>query len=523
MSLRARLLISLAVMLSVALLLAGVLLVGLTRVSLVSRVDAELQSVATTSSRLLRLADLATTDTEAGQRLAVMRLDRQGRVLRAIPSGFSSDPDPLPDMPVYPDGIPSSAYGQIVERQSPDGSMRYRVLVEQARPSLIVAIAAPLSGVEAVTSALVRTLLLVGILALGGLLLVAWVVVRRDLLPLERIAKAAEAIAGGDLSHRAGVPHDRTEVGRLGTAFDAMLDQIETSFAQQQAALDAQAQNDQRLRRFVADASHELRTPLTVVRGYADLYHAGGLHDPNELAVAMDRIGTESRRMGALVDDLLTLARLDQGRPIGTDPVDLSRIANDAVADALALEPDRPITGAIDPAVVVVGDEDRLRQVIGNLITNVRVHTPGDTPFEVIVRRAPMESNGAAADGTEAAAAGSRGGADGGQAGELRVVDHGPGIPDEHGSSVFDRFHRVDGSRSRDHGGAGLGLSIAASIVAAHEGVIWHQKTPGGGATFVIRLPLVAESFTPAGSAGTALTAESQPLQGPGSANGPTI
>ncbi len=483
MSLRVRLLVSLAAMLSVALVLAGILLVGLTRVSLVARVDTELKDVASTSSRLLRLADLTAADSEAGRSLAVMRLDRRGDVVQSIPSGFSSDPDPLPTMPVYPNGIPSTAYGTIEERTSVDGSMHYRVLVEQARPNLIVAIAAPLSGVDAVIAALVRTLLLVGLLSLAGLLVVAWIVVRRDLLPLERIARTAEAIAGGDLSHRAGVPHDQTEVGRLGRAFDAMLDQIEASFGQQQAALDAKARSEDRLRRFVADASHELRTPLTAVRGYADLYRAGGLSDPGELAIAMDRIGTESRRMGSLVDDLLTLARLDQGRPVRRDAVDLSRIAAEAVADARALEPDRPIVGAIDPDVVVLGDEDRLRQVVGNLIANVRTHTPVSTRFEVVVRGVGSPHATEAGLGAQAAASG-----------ELRVVDHGPGIPTEHGASVFDRFFRADPGRSRDNGGTGLGLSIAASIMAAHDGDIWHEPTPGGGATFGIRLPLTAKS-----------------------------
>ena len=471
MSLRARLLISLAAMLVIALAFAGVLLVGLTRVSLVARVDAELNSVAATSGRLVRLADLTASDSDAGRRLAVMQLDRRGNVLRAFPSGFSSDPDPLPSLPAYPGGIPAGVYGTITDQPSVDGSLHYRVLVEQARPNLIVALAAPLSGVEDVTAALVRTLLLVGLAVLAALLAIAWVVVRRDLLPLERIAGTAEAISRGDLSHRAGVAHDRTEVGRLGAAFDAMLDQIEASFGEQRAALVAKEESEQRLRRFVGDASHELRTPLTAVRGYADLYRAGGLSDPAELATAMDRIGTESRRMGALVDDLLTLARLDQGRPIRRDPVDLSRIVADAVADARAVEPARAIGGAIEPGVEVTGDEDRLRQVVGNLVANVRVHTPPGTPFEVAVTRTTSD------DGRSPLA-------------ELRVVDHGPGIPDAHGSSVFDRFYRADPGRSRDNGGAGLGLSIAASIVAAHEGAIWHHETPGGGATFVIRLPI---------------------------------
>ncbi len=248
-----------------------------------------------------------------------------------------------------------------------------------------------------------------------------------------------------------------------------MLDQIEVAFVQQHQALDAKAHSEDRLRRFVADASHELRTPLTAVRGYADLYQAGGLAEPAELDAAMGRIGTESRRMGVLVEDLLLLARLDQGRALRRDPVDLSRICTEAVADARAVEPDRPIVGAIEPAIQVTGDEDRLRQVIGNLLANVRVHTPAATPVEVILRQ----------DGDRA---------------ELRVVDHGPGIDPEHASRVFDRFFRADPGRSRERGGSGLGLSIVASLVDAHGGRLWHEATPGGGATFGAWLPFTAGS-----------------------------
>ena len=276
------------------------------------------------------------------------------------------------------------------------------------------------------------------------------------------MTRTAEEIAGGDLSHRAGVPHDGSEVGRLGTAFDSMLDQIEGSFARQQAA---QAQ----LRRFVGDASHELRTPLTAVRGYADLYRAGGLDDPGELSIAMDRIGTESRRMAALVDDLLLLARLDQGRPVRRDPVDLARIVDDAVHDLRAVDPDRTVAAALERPLVVTGDDDRLRQVVGNLLANVRVHAGPATPVQVAARTVDREA-------------------------ELRVVDHGPGVDPAHGARVFDRFYRADAGRSRDRGGTGLGLSIVASLVHAHGGRLWHEATPGGGATFVVRLPLTATS-----------------------------
>ena len=469
MSLRARLVLSLALTLAVSFLVAGVVLVQLTRASLVDRVDRELTSIANASDRIGQLQDLTIGDSEAGRRLAVMRLDRHGNIQRAFPSGFASNPDPLPVLPVYPQGVPAEAYRTITTRSSADGSVDYRVLVSQGRANVILAVAAPLATVDEATRALIRTLVMVGGIAMLALVGIAFVIVRRGLLPLERIARTAGEISAGDLSHRAGVPHGDTEVGRLGAAFDTMLDQLETSFTEQQSALEAKALSEDRLRQFVADASHELRTPLTSVRGYADLYKAGGLGDPDELEAAMDRIGTESRRMGLLVDDLLLLARLDQGRPLRREPVDLSRIVGDAVADERALEPGRPVVGAVDEGVTISGDEDRLRQVIGNLIANVRVHTPPASPLEVFLRR----------DSAEA---------------ELRVVDHGPGIDPEHGSRVFDRFYRADPGRSRERGGSGLGLSIVASIVIANGGRIHHEATPGGGATFVMRLPLTASS-----------------------------
>jgi two-component system, OmpR family, sensor kinase len=484
-SLRTRLLVALGAVTAVALIAAGFAILGLTRAALVERVDRELMSVVGATTRVQRLADLTDSDTEAGRRLAVMRLDKTGAVVRSFPSGFSSDPDPLPVLPRYTGGIPSDAYGVITQRSSADGSLDYRVLLVQGAANranpVVIAIAAPMTGVQATERALVRTLLVVGLAALGVLLVVAWVIVRRGLLPLERIAGAAERISAGDLSHRAGVSHDGSEVGRLGTAFDTMLDQLESAFDEQRHALEAKERTEAQLRRFAADASHELRTPLTAVRGYADLYRAGGLADPEALATAMDRIGTESRRMSALVEDLMLLARLDQGRPMRRDPVDLSRIAEDAVADLRAVDPRRPAVASIEPGVVVPGDDDRLRQVVGNLIANVRVHTGAGSPVEVLVRRV---------DGLA----------------ELRVVDHGPGIDPGHGARVFDRFYRADAGRSRESGGTGLGLSIVASLVDALDGRIWHEPTPGGGATFVVRLVT------------TSLTGGSQPAPG-----GPTV
>ena len=483
MTLRARLLVSLGLMLAVALVAAGLLVVGLTRASLVDQVDRELRSVGTDVNRLERIAATVATDDLTGRRLALMRLDRQGRIVQSLPSGFASDPDPLPALPVYPAGIPAAAFDTVADLPAQDGATRYRVLIEHGRQNLVFAVAAPLNGVDDAIQTLIRSVVLVGALAMAALLAVAWIVVRRGLLPLERISRTAEQITAGDLSHRAGIPHDDSEVGRLGAAFDTMLDQIESSFAEQRAALEAKAGSEVQLRRFVADASHELRTPLTAILGYADLFHAGGLGEAAALEIAMDRIGTEGRRMSALVDDLLMLARLDQGRPLRRDPVNLTRMVDEAVADARALEPQRPIDPVSEPDIIVIGDEDRLRQVVGNLLANVRVHTPPTAALDIGVRR----------DGTFA---------------ELRVADHGPGVDPVHGPRVFDRFYRADPGRARDSGGAGLGLSIATSVVAAHGGELWHEPTPAGGATFVVRLPL---------------TATSQPIPGPVSGDSSTI
>ncbi len=296
------------------------------------------------------------------------------------------------------------------------------------------------------------------------MLIIGWFIIRRDLRPLESMTTTAERISAGDLSQRVGVPDDGSEIGRLGHAFDTMLDQIQALFDSQHAALLAKERSEDQLRRFVADASHELRTPLTAVRGYSELYRAGGLADEDSLEQAMTRIGSESRRMATLVEDLLLLARLDQGRPLRHDQVPLSDLVNDALLDLRAVDPDRAVEANVEPGVVIKGDEDRLRQVIGNLLTNVRMHTPSDTPLEVVLRARNGYST-------------------------LKVADHGPGIDPSHVEHVFDRFYRADSGRSRDHGGSGLGLSIAASVAAAHGGEISYSNTPGGGATFTLTLP----------------------------------
>jgi two-component system OmpR family sensor kinase len=359
-----------------------------------------------------------------------------------------------------------------MEAASADGTLAYHVIAKRVRPPSLyqgnlvtsAVFAAPLLPVDRSVGVLIRSLVLVGLAVLALALVIGWLLIRRNLQPLERITATAETISSGDLSQRVGMPDDGSEVGKLGQAFDGMLDQIESAFASQHQALRAKEASEQMLRQFVADASHELRTPLTTVRGYADLHRAGGLEQPADLSQAMDRIGSESKRMSVLVEDLLLLARLDQGRPLREDVVSLSALVSDAVADLHAVEPGRPLSTSIASDVRVKGDEDRLRQLIGNLLANVRVHTPPDSPVEV--------SLAAEADAVM-----------------LKVVDHGPGIDAAHVEHVFDRFYRADAGRTRDRGGSGLGLAIASSIAAAHGGSLEHSATPGGGATFTLTLP----------------------------------
>jgi two-component system OmpR family sensor kinase len=282
--------------------------------------------------------------------------------------------------------------------------------------------------------------------------------VQLGLRPLEAMAGTAGEIAAGDLSRRVEDTDERTEVGRLGSSLNVMLSRIEQAFRAKEASED-------QLRRFVADASHELRTPLTSIRGYAELFRDGGMARPEDLAAALRRIESESSRMSGLVEDLLLLARLDQGRPFDKAPVDLVTVAEDAVRDALVVAPDRQIsvrTSGDD--LIALGDEERLHQVMANLVSNALAHTPEGSPIEIV-------------------------GEQSGDYVRLQVIDHGPGVPEAERSKVFDRFWRADESRQRSKGGNGLGLSIVAAVVFAHEGRVFVADTPGGGATFVVDLP----------------------------------
>ena len=361
--------------------------------------------------------------------------------------------------PELPAVLPAPAPGgTLFDVGSSSGSGRYRVLVTSAGSpgGGMNVIAVPLTEV---TNSLHRlTLIETGGAVILLVLLSAgsWLILRRGLRPLERMAGTASSISSGDLSQRVSPSGGPTEVGQLGLALNTMLDEIEVAFQEREAT-------EVRLRQFLSDASHELRTPLTSIQGFAELYRVGGEDARVDLPTILRRIEEESARMKVLVESLLLLARLDEHRATEHVPVDLAVLAADACSDAAAIAPDRTVTLDAPEPVVVAGDEAYLRQAIANLVTNAIRHTPAGTPIDVGAH---------VADG----------------AAMVSVRDHGPGLSHEALAHVFDRFWQADSARVG--ASAGLGLAIVSSIAADHGGAASVENAPGGGALFTVRLPL---------------------------------
>ncbi|MDQ0924814.1 two-component system OmpR family sensor kinase [Pseudarthrobacter sp. W1I19] len=355
------------------------------------------------------------------------------------------------------------------------------VTVQTNQTTAVVVIGLPLQSVDDVLKHATLVVTGVGLLTLLLASLIASWTVSRSFRPLARVEKTAAAIAAGDLSRRVDVENPGTELGRLSSSLNAMLAHIETAFA-------ARTASEARMRRFAADASHELRTPLVTIRGFSELYRHGALTSDEDVATAMGRIESEAKRMGSMVEDLLLLARLDEQRPLQQKPVDLQLIAHDAVVDTQASSRSRVITlvglngGSAAPAPVL-GDEAKLRQVVGNLVGNALRYTPEDSPIELAV--------------------GIHVSADGQERSVIEVRDHGPGISEEDASKVFERFYRADTSRTRETGGSGLGLAIVAAIVGSHGGSVRVATTDGGGATLVVSLPKREDAPTAAKAEGS--------------------
>lgn len=367
-------------------------------------------------------------------------------------------PDPLPDTPFY-----ATVY-------SADGTAGpYRLYGEPGKDGETVVVASSMAGLHHAGSIVGIIIALESLAAIGVMALLASYLVRRELRPLDQVAEQADTLAATDdvLPDRLDVPKypKSTEIGRLVGALDGMLTELRAALAERDASA-------ARLRQFAADASHELRTPLQSIRGYAELRTAGVMKDGEEVDEAMGRIAAEVARMTGLVEALLALARFDAttDRDAYRVPVDLSALVEQACRDAAAVQPDRPTRVDARAGVEVAGDPDQLEQLLANLLGNVRMHTPPETPVEVGLR------------------------AEGGQA-VLTVRDHGPGIPEEALPHVFDRFFRVDKGRSRAAGGTGLGLAIVAATVTAHQGTITIEPPEDGGAGLEVRvrLPLVPQ------------------------------
>ncbi|AVZ74886.1 sensor histidine kinase [Streptomyces lunaelactis] len=358
------------------------------------------------------------------------------------------------------------------------GSDPYRVVGTTLADGSMVLMATDTGAVHSGMKKALKLDLALGTILLTFLAVATMLGTRHRLRPLEDMVETASAIAEGDLTRRVPAGHDPvTEIEQLRVALNSMLHQVESAF-------ETRENSAAQLRRFVADASHELRTPLSAIRGYLQLYDKGMLREPAERTRALARMTAEADRMGRLVEELLTLARLDQHPQLRLCAVDLSRLVRDAADDLRAQQPHRPVAVRAEGAMVVQGDESGLRQVVGNLLANIRAHTPADAPVRVELAR---EENG---DGPA-----------GGQV-RLRVADEGPGMDREDADRIFDRFFRASsgassGAHSAQPVGSGLGMAIVQAVVASHGGAVTVQTAPGEGLAVTVALPAAARTLTP--------------------------
>jgi two-component system OmpR family sensor kinase len=414
------------------------------------------REAASTAVTHLRSGDRLTLRTFAGtDRLALVEVrSANGKLLQRLGSSEADQVHVPPDL--------TSHLGRTdqVGAASVEGPA-FEVIAVPADKGRIVIAAVSVKNEFQTLGELSRLNLIVGAIVVGLLAVVALVVLTRSLRPLREIAATADAIAAGDLGARVPPVPKRSEIARVANALNRMLGENEAASAQRDAT-------EERLRQFLADASHELRTPLTSIRGYAELFRRGAGDRPEDLAATMRAIESEATRMSRLVEDLLLLARLDAARPMEREPVALDDVAESAIEAARAAEPDRLIQfESLERPVTVEGDAARLRQVIDNLLANVRQHTPPDATAYVSLHTT-------------------------GDVVVLAVADTGPGIAPADRELVFARFGRPDAARGRERGGAGLGLAIVRSIVNAHGGSIVAHAAHPHGSIFEVRLPLDA-------------------------------
>ena len=459
-------------LLTLGLLVSGIGTMAMLKPALIGQLDSQLQAVSADLSRVVdpSKSTLATSGTPTEYYYAVF--DASGTMIQQNWAEKSSNVRPaLNPGPTMTETI--ALNGSVFSARSGNARILYHAIAMPVTFSGSTAVGTVVVALSTATLEKLLTTYLsiflgfgIGVVILGAVL--TRFLVTTTFAPLREVEKTAEAIADGDLSQRLPWSTPNTEVGRLNRALNTMLGRIDRAFSDRARTID-------QMRRFVGDASHELRTPLVSVRGYAELYRMGALQTPEEIGQAMERIEKEAIRMGVLVEDLLELARLDETRPLELADVNLTIVAHDASMDARAQDPERTVRvvaldGSDDvPEVVIRAEENKVRQVVTNLLGNALRFTDSGSPLELGV-------------GIDRAA---------GEA-KIAIIDHGEGIPPQIREKIFERFWRADNSRARETGGSGLGLAIVASIVQAHGGRVDVDETKGGGATFTVSLPLEA-------------------------------
>jgi two-component system, OmpR family, sensor kinase len=460
--LRVALVAATLVLVACGLLASGIAVTTILRHDLISRVDQTLVDASNGWAQAPRRTTPLSEGPNPGRppsNFYVRGVGPDGRVWMAV-----NDRDAEPELPEGNDvGQLPTTIGSI------NGShVQWRAVSLRGPEGALTTVAIDLSDVQSTVRSLIYAQVGIGAAVLLILGVAGYAVVHRSLRPLAEVEETAAAIAAGELDRRVPQRDPRTEVGRLSLALNGMLAQIQRAVAASEASAEQARHSEVRMRRFITDASHELRTPLTTIRGFAELYRQGAARDVEML---MSRIESESRRMGLLVEDLLLLARLDAQRPLDQHRIDLLTLATDAVHDAQSIAPRRRIAMEVfdGPGTPeVIGDEARLRQVLGNLVANALQHTPDTAGMTVRV-------------GTTCERA------------IVEVVDEGPGMSWQDSHRIFERFYRTDESRTRTSGGAGLGLSIVESLVYAHGGTVSVTTAPGRGCRFQVSLPRVAD------------------------------
>lgn len=470
LSLRTQLVLVTSVLIALAIAVTSLVAISALRAQMVHQLDEEMK--ASSSSLVSSVGTSQTRQDGAVGSYRVYVLDQHGNVLHSI-AGADQQAENEPVLTGWDSEKVKKYHETGTTVNSRTGSNDWRIMPISLESSTngqasSMVIALPLKQTNQVVALVGVLTFAFGLATLAAAIAMTWVIVTRTFEPLARVEQTAAKIAAGDLSQRIEDYNPSNEIGNLAISLNTMLAQIESSF-------NAQAKSEAKMRRFVGDASHELRTPLVSIRGYSELYRQGALPNDEAVATAMGRIEAESKRMGQLVEDLLTLARIDERRESKLAPFDLFHLAVDASNDAYATSPDREVslvglTDDVAPtSAPVIGDESRMRQVVANLLTNAMRYTPAGTPLELAV--------------------GVREDVPGYPLSVIEVRDHGPGIHGEDRERVFERFYRTDTSRSRETGGTGLGLSIVAAILEQHDGSVHIEETSGGGATFVISLP----------------------------------